>query len=309
MTFHSSAARVLAALSTGTMLFLAGGQPVLASGFTSNGAALIYLNDDGTARANALVMENGYYYHTDASGAMVNGWVSENGKSYLFDGYGRLVAGGATPDGKVVDGTGALIGTIGVDASCIRSVAADGAFYIYDIDPTPEDDTDPENDTQVTLPAAQEIYAADGTAASIAATEQAPADTAAQDAYTQAEREEVVQYALSLVGTPYVWGGESAGGLDCSGLIRLVYRDTLGLSLLHYTDYQAASGTAVSLSNLLPGDICCYDWEGDGHIDHVGIYIGDGKVVEAGSGSGKVVVTGINMMNQAPVICRDVISR
>lgn len=308
-TFHFSAAGALAALTAGTMLSLAGGQPVFAAGFVSNGAALIYRNDDGTTPANALVLQDGYYYHTDASGAMVNGWVSENGKSYLFDGFGRLVAGGATPDGKVVDATGALTGTIGVDAACIKGVTADGTYYIYDIDPTPDDDTDPEYDTQVTLPAAQEVYVPGETAASASAASQdeAASSEEAQETYTEAEREEVVQYALSLVGTPYVWGGESSGGLDCSGLIRLVYRDTLGLSLLHYTDYQAVSGRAVSLRNLQPGDICCYDWERDGHIDHVGIYIGNSKVVEAGSGSGKVIVTGINMMNRAPVTCRDVI--
>ncbi len=207
----------------------------------------------------------------------------------MFDGLGRLVAGGATPDGKVVDGTGALVGTIGVDCACIKSVTTDGAFYTYTIDPTPGDDADTVYDRQAILPAAQEVRvtAAQQTEQNTE-TAAAAQSTEAADSYEEAEREEVVAYALSLVGTPYVWGGESASGLDCSGLIRCVYRNTLGISLLHYTDYQAASGKAVSISSLQPGDICCYDWKKNGHIDHVGIYIGGGKVVEAGSESGKV---------------------
>lgn len=306
ITTHQGAARALAALLAGTALSAAGSLSASAAGFVPRGAALLYTDDSGTVKTNALVADGGYYYHTDGNGAMENGWISMNGQTFLFDGLGRLVAGGATPDGKVVDGTGALIGTIGVDPSCIKAVTTDGAFYTYTIDPTPSDDTDAVYDRQVTLPAAQEA-AVSGTAAAADAAKEEPADGTVQEAYAKAEREEVVQFALSLVGTPYVWGGESAGGLDCSGLIRYVYANTLGISLLHYTDYQAASGRAVPISALQPGDICCYDWEKNGHIDHVGIYIGNGKIVEAGSGSGKVIVTGVNLMNCAPVTCRDVI--
>lgn len=314
VTTHHGAARALAALLAGTALSAAGSLSASAAGFTSNGTALIYTDDGGAVLANALVTEDGYYYHTDAAGAMENGWITMNGQTFLFDGLGRLVAGGATPDGKVLDGTGALVGTIGVDSSCIKSVTTDGAFYTYTIDPTPEDDTDTIYDRQAILPAAQEVrVAAPQLTQEVQQAEQETEAAAAEkstetaDSYEEAEREEVVAYALSLVGTPYVWGGESASGLDCSGLIRCVYRNTLGISLLHYTDYQAASGKAVSISSLQPGDICCYDWKKNGHIDHVGIYIGGGKVVEAGSESGKVVVTGINMMNCAPITCRDVI--
>ncbi len=308
VTTHHKAARALAALLAGTALSSAGSLPACAAGFMSNGTALIYTDDSGAVLANTLVTEDGYYYHTDANGAMENGWITMNGQTFLFDGLGRLVAGGATPDGKVVDGTGALVGTIGVDCACIKSVTTDGAFYTYTIDPTPEDDADTVYDRQAILPAAQEVRvtAAQQTEQNTK-TAAAAQSTEAADSYEEAEREEVVAYALSLVGTPYVWGGESASGLDCSGLIRCVYRNTLGISLLHYTDYQAASGKAVSISSLQPGDICCYDWKKNGHIDHVGIYIGGGKVVEAGSESGKVVVTGINMMNCAPITCRDVI--
>ena len=138
VTTHHKAARALAALLAGTALSSAGSLPACAAGFTSNGTALIYTDDSGAVLANTLVTEDGYYYHTDANGAMENGWITMNGQTFLFDGLGRLVAGGATPDGKVVDGTGALVGTIGVDCACIKSVTTDGAFYTYTIDPTPD---------------------------------------------------------------------------------------------------------------------------------------------------------------------------
>jgi soluble lytic murein transglycosylase-like protein len=92
--------------------------------------------------------------------------------------------------------------------------------------------------------------------------------------------------------TPYVWGGVSASGVDCSGLIYFAAR-AAGITLdgkawprLRAVDY-GQMGTAVTLKDARPGDIAYYDNPGTS-TDHVGIYIGNGQVVQAPQ-SGSVV--------------------
>ena len=85
----------------------------------------------------------------------------------------------------------------------------------------------------------------------------------------------VVGIALRYLGTPYVWGGSSPGGFDCSGFVAYVYSQ-VGVSLPHYTGAQWNVGVAVSRSDLQPGDLVFFDGLG-----HVGIYIGGGQFVHA----------------------------
>ncbi len=84
----------------------------------------------------------------------------------------------------------------------------------------------------------------------------------------------VADYACQFVGNPYVWGGESlTNGADCSGFVKAVY-EKFGVSLPHSSYSLRYEGYAVSESELQPGDLVCYS-------GHVGIYIGDGKIVHA----------------------------
>jgi peptidoglycan DL-endopeptidase CwlO len=85
----------------------------------------------------------------------------------------------------------------------------------------------------------------------------------------------VVGIAMRYLGTPYVWGGSSPGGFDCSGLVAYVYAQ-VGVSLPHYTGAQWNVGIAVSRSDLQPGDLVFFDGLG-----HVGIYIGGNEFIHA----------------------------
>jgi cell wall-associated NlpC family hydrolase len=85
----------------------------------------------------------------------------------------------------------------------------------------------------------------------------------------------VVGIAMRYLGTPYVWGGASPGGFDCSGLVAYAYSQ-VGVSLPHYTGAQWNVGVGVSRSDLQPGDLVFFNGLG-----HVGIYIGGGQFIHA----------------------------
>ena len=83
----------------------------------------------------------------------------------------------------------------------------------------------------------------------------------------------IVAEAYKYMGVPYVWGGQSASGVDCSGLVLLAHR-AIGVKLAHYSGSQGSGGRAVSRAEAQPGDVVCYP-------GHVGIYVGNGKMIHA----------------------------
>jgi peptidoglycan DL-endopeptidase CwlO len=85
----------------------------------------------------------------------------------------------------------------------------------------------------------------------------------------------VVGIAMHYLGVPYVWGGASPRGFDCSGLVMYVFAQ-MGISLPHSSYSQAAMGTPVSISQLQPGDLVFFTG-----ASHVGIYIGGGQFIHA----------------------------
>jgi len=86
---------------------------------------------------------------------------------------------------------------------------------------------------------------------------------------------EAAQIALSYLGVPYLWGGSTPSGFDCSGLVTYVYAQ-LGVALPHFAAAQWDYGVPVASSQLQPGDLVFFD-----ALDHVGIYLGNGLFVDA----------------------------
>jgi len=85
----------------------------------------------------------------------------------------------------------------------------------------------------------------------------------------------VVGVAMQYLGTPYVWGGASPSGFDCSGFVMYIYSQ-VGVSLPHSSYAQYGYGSPVSMSQLQPGDLVFFDGLG-----HVGIYVGGGTFIHA----------------------------
>lgn len=84
----------------------------------------------------------------------------------------------------------------------------------------------------------------------------------------------VVGIAAQYIGVPYVWGGSSPAGFDCSGLVQYVYAQ-IGISLPRTAQAIAGSGTPVSAAEARPGDVVYFSH------GHVGIYVGNGQMIHA----------------------------
>jgi len=102
--------------------------------------------------------------------------------------------------------------------------------------------------------------------------------------------QEVLEHAMMFINTPYLWGGKSPFGIDCSGFIQLVFMLN-GIYLLRDASLQAGMGEHISfLDEAHPGDLLFFDNE-DGEIIHTGIYLQDQEIIHA---SGKVRIDRID---------------
>ncbi|MFE7436868.1 NlpC/P60 family protein [Streptomyces tendae] len=122
---------------------------------------------------------------------------------------------------------------------------------------------------------------APGPRESLSASAQAPNSRAAA----------AVAYAHQKLGSPYVWGATGPNAFDCSGLIQAAYR-AAGISLPRTTYAQIDAGRRVPRSELLPGDLVFF-YSG---ISHVGIYVGNGRMIHAPNPSAPVRVAPVDEM-------------
>ncbi len=93
--------------------------------------------------------------------------------------------------------------------------------------------------------------------------------------------QQISDYAQKFINDPYVWGGMSPSGFDCSGFTKYVFNH-FGMALPRTASGQTALGSYVKESNLQSGDLVFFDTDGSG-ISHVGIYIGNGQFISAAS--------------------------
>lgn len=98
-------------------------------------------------------------------------------------------------------------------------------------------------------------------------------------------------YAVSVVGADYLWGATGNGAYDCSGLTSSAWKEA-GVVIPRVSTDQYKKLRKVKRKNLQPGDVVfsAYGRKGEGKVDHVAIYIGDGKVATASKSQGQVVI-------------------
>ncbi|MFC3813903.1 C40 family peptidase [Lysobacter sp. GCM10012299] len=104
----------------------------------------------------------------------------------------------------------------------------------------------------------------------------------------------VLQRAMALLGTPYRWGGTDPNkGFDCSGLVGYVFQNALGIDLPRVSREMAKSGELVTdRAKLSAGDLVFFGRRG--RVDHVGIYVGEGRFVHAPSRGKDVMVSSMD---------------
>lgn len=103
--------------------------------------------------------------------------------------------------------------------------------------------------------------------------------------------------AFDALGIPYVFGGESRNGMDCSGFTQTIYKQ-VGVTLPRVSKDQAKVGTQIDKTNQAiwrKGDLIGFDYNKNGEIDHIGIYRGDGTMIHTNTPA-----TGINIKAVTP---------
>lgn len=115
-----------------------------------------------------------------------------------------------------------------------------------------------------------------------------------QTPQVSASGQAVANIASSMLGRPYVWGGTSPNGFDCSGLVQYAYKQ-VGVNLARTSYAQAGNGYSVSLNNLQAGDILLFSYNGGASIEHVAIVTdSSGNFVHASTPSTGVITGNIN---------------
>ena len=107
------------------------------------------------------------------------------------------------------------------------------------------------------------------------------------------QRQQLLTYGEQYIGTPYVYGGTSlTGGIDCSSFVQQCYAN-IGISLPRTSREQANKGTPITFAEAKPGDLLFYA-DATGTIDHVVMYLGDGKILHAAQSLGQITISKYN---------------
>ena len=135
--------------------------------------------------------------------------------------------------------------------------------------------------------------------ADVQAAEPELAEIVAENNKTDGER--AVDVACDYIGTPYVYGGSSPSGFDCSGFTSYVYRQ-LGISLPRIADSQRGAGSYVSSDELESGDLVFFG--SGGYANHVGMYVGDGDYIHSPQTGSSVRIDSLSERSNYMGACR-----
>jgi len=127
------------------------------------------------------------------------------------------------------------------------------------------------------------------------------------DPFPKEDIESIVERALKLVGTPYLWGGASPWGLDCSGFVQLVYKMG-GYQLLRDADQQfEGNGRFVPVNHVRRGDLLFFRGKNSRRVSHVAIHLDRNTMIHA-SGSRGVVVDSVSTLTELLVGVRRIVT-
>ncbi len=104
---------------------------------------------------------------------------------------------------------------------------------------------------------------------------------------TGTKADQIIATAKNYIGVPYLWGGTTPNGFDCSGFTQYVFKKH-GITLLRTSKQQYTMGVAVSRSNLKKGDLVFFNTSGSG-VSHLGIYLGNNQFIHASSSKGVTI--------------------
>jgi lipoprotein Spr len=107
----------------------------------------------------------------------------------------------------------------------------------------------------------------------------------------EAISDEVMYKVIEYLNTPYLWGGTSKRGIDCSAFVQTVMYQSIGIMLPRTSNEQSNVGSDVTRSELKFGDLLFFDTMSRGRVSHVGIYLSDGYFVHSGSKTGVAVAS------------------
>ena len=119
----------------------------------------------------------------------------------------------------------------------------------------------------------------------------APSAAALNGTSVNTTADQIIATAKKYIGVPYLWGGTTPSGFDCSGFLQYVFRQN-GINLLRTSKQQYTMGVRVSKANLQKGDLVFFQTGSNG-ISHVGMYIGNGQFIHASSSNG-VTISSLN---------------